>query len=72
MNATKPTWSEEPSYASVGNRTIMNTDFPVENKVMRTGPRQWTVLFLLCNGAWDNMRRYRSRAEAYAAAGITA
>jgi hypothetical protein len=48
----------------------MGTDFPVENKVSRTGLHQWTVLHLLCNGSWSGMRRFVSRRAAYADAGI--
>ena len=61
---------EQPAYKQIGTRKVMNTDFSVDNKVMRIGPHQWQVLFLLCNGAWDRMQVYNSRRAAYEAAGI--
>ncbi len=58
----------------LGYRTIMGTDWPIENVVYRCtkwNQVYWHVAFCLCNGVPQYGRNYKTRREALAAAGIT-
>lgn len=54
-------------YFTTGKRTILNTDWPVENKVEKCG-RKWLVTFGICNGSASSTAIYNTKGEALAAA----
>jgi hypothetical protein len=58
----------EPIYIQTGTRKIMNTDWPVENKVEKVG-RKWRVTWGICNGTASGSSDYATKAEAMRAVG---
>ena len=58
----------EPIYFTTGKRTILNTDWPVENKVEKRG-RKWLVTFGICNGIASSSQLFGTKSEAVLAAG---
>ncbi len=64
MTSTK---KSEAIYFQTGTRTIMNTEWPIENKVEKRG-RRWMVTFGICNGTAVSSRFYKTKTEAISAA----
>lgn len=57
-----------PIYFRTGTRTILNTVWPIENKVEKRG-RKWLVTFGICNGTARDSQLFDTKAEALLAAG---
>lgn len=53
-----------------GYRTILGTQWPIETVVYRLGPRQWQVVWGLCNGVPSNAKTFPTRKAAWEFAGI--
>ncbi|MGE4195972.1 MAG: hypothetical protein AB7G11_02465 [Phycisphaerales bacterium] len=53
-----------------GRQCIMGTDWPVETYVHRVGKRAYRVTFGVCNGTASHAIDFRTRREAFEAAGI--
>ncbi len=57
----------EAIYFETGTRTILNTEWPIENKVEKRGSR-WMVTFGICNGTAKGSQFYKTKTEAISAA----
>lgn len=62
------------SYSKIiGKRTILGTDWPVENIVERRekfGKAYWNVAFAVCNGVPARGENFKTKKAAFKAAGI--
>lgn len=55
-------------YFQTGTRTILNTDWAVENKVEKIAARRWRVTFGICNGTANGSKEFATKREAIEAA----
>ena len=66
----KPRLYGEPvATVTVGKTVINGTEWPLTNQVLR-GPDGWDVVFHVANGIGMDSRSYRTKREAFQAAGI--
>ena len=54
------------TYKTTGTRKVNGTEWPIESKLEKTGPRDWTVTYGICAGIASSSESFRTKKEALA------